>query len=62
VIAHCSCRAATTSKSRVEISVRGRAVTPLVYCRNYSVELCLTMYYRSLNEILDLFGCITSVV
>jgi hypothetical protein len=56
VIVRYSCRAATPSKSRVKISVRGRAVTPVVYCSNYSVEQCLTMYCRSLNEVLDLHG------
>jgi hypothetical protein len=38
-----------------------RAVTPLMYCSNYSVEHCPPMYCRSLNEILDLFGCISAV-
>jgi hypothetical protein len=56
-IVRCSCRATTPSKSRVEISVRGEGFdTPGV------VEQCLTMYCRSLNEILDLFSCITSAV
>jgi hypothetical protein len=44
VIIRCSCRATTFSKSQVEISVRGRAMTPMVYCSNYSVEQCLTIY------------------
>jgi hypothetical protein len=34
----------------------GRAATPRVYYSNYSVVQCLTMFYRSLNEILELFG------
>jgi hypothetical protein len=29
---------------------------PWSYCSNYIVVRCLTMYCRSLNEILDLFG------
>jgi hypothetical protein len=56
VIVRCSCRAPTPSKSWDEIFVRGRVLTPLMYCSNYSVEQCLTMYNRRLNGILDLLG------
>jgi hypothetical protein len=34
----------------------GRAVTHGCYYSNYSVVQCLTMFYISLNEILDMFG------
>jgi hypothetical protein len=34
----------------------GRAVTPQCYCNSYNVVQCLTIYCRSLNEILDWFG------
>jgi hypothetical protein len=38
---------------RSRFLLRGRVVTPLVYYSSYNVVQCLTMYYKSLNEILD---------